>query len=82
VLRRDVPSINTCARFALRQSISKRQMLKVTIDKLTESEVTEVLEYIDIMQSLGHLAGRPNRFDEALVWLIYQSAKRPLTKAN
>ena len=57
-------------------------MLKVMIDRLTESEITEVLEYIDIMKTHGHLSGRPNRFDEALGWLVYRSASRPPTRSN
>lgn len=45
---------------------NKRETLKDKADKLTESEVAEVLEYIAIMQTMNHQATAPEGFYRAL----------------
>jgi hypothetical protein len=52
------------------ESANKRQMLKSKADLLTEAEITEVLDYINIMQSLREQASRPDLFDDELMNLL------------
>ncbi len=49
---------------------TNRQMLKLKADTLTEPEIKEVLDYINIMESLGEQASRPDLFDDELLNLL------------
>ena len=46
------------------------QLLKCKADTLSESELAEVIDYINIMESLREQAGRPDLFDDELVNLL------------
>ena len=47
-----------------------RQQLKFKVDTLTETEISEVLDYINIMESLREQATKPDLFDDELVNLL------------
>jgi hypothetical protein len=47
--------------------IASRQLLKLKADTLTESQVSEVLDYISIMESLSEESKRSDLFDDELV---------------
>jgi hypothetical protein len=49
---------------------TNRQMLKSKADTLTESDLVEVLDYINIMESLREQAKSPDLFDDELVNLL------------
>ncbi|MFY9609154.1 MAG: hypothetical protein WAU45_11150 [Blastocatellia bacterium] len=49
---------------------ASRQALKLKVDTLTETEITEVLDYISIMESLREQATKPDLFDEELMALL------------
>jgi len=49
---------------------TRRQQLKFKVDTLTETEITEVLDYINIMESLREQATKPDLFDDELVNLL------------
>jgi len=49
---------------------TNRQQLKFKVDTLTETEITEVLDYINIMESLREQATKPDLFDDELVNLL------------
>jgi hypothetical protein len=46
------------------------QLLKCKADTLSEAELAEVIDYINIMESLREQAGRPDLFDDELVNLL------------
>ena len=47
--------------------ITKRQVLKHKAESLSEPEIAEVLDYINIMESLRDQASKPDLFDDELV---------------
>ena len=49
------------------ERITSRQALKRKAESLTEAEVSEVLDYINIMESLREQASRPDLFDDELM---------------
>jgi hypothetical protein len=49
---------------------TNRQLLKLKADTLTETEIAEVLDYINIMESLREQATKPDLFDDELVNLL------------
>jgi hypothetical protein len=50
--------------------ITKRQVLKHKAESLTEPEIAEVLDYINIMESLRDQASKPDLFDDELMNLL------------
>jgi hypothetical protein len=46
------------------------QLLKCKADTLSETELAEVIDYINIMESLREQASRPDLFDDELVNLL------------
>ena len=46
------------------------QLLKFKADSLSEAELAEVIDYINIMESLREQASRPDLFDDELVNLL------------
>lgn len=52
------------------ERMTNRQLLKVKADSLTETEITEVLDYISIMESLREQASKPDLFDDELINLL------------
>ena len=49
---------------------TNRQQLKFKVDTLTETEIAEVLDYINIMESMREQATKPDLFDDELVNLL------------
>ena len=49
---------------------ANRQLLKFKADTLTENEIAEVLDYINIMESLREQATNPDLFDDELVNML------------
>lgn len=52
------------------ERITNRQMLKHKADSLSETEIAEVLDYINIMESLRDQASKPDLFDDELMNLL------------
>ena len=52
------------------ERITNCQLLKCKADTLSESELAEVIDYINIMESLREQASRPDLFDDELVNLL------------
>jgi hypothetical protein len=50
--------------------ITNRQVLKHKADSLSEPEIAEVLDYINIMESLREQATKPDLFDDELMNLL------------
>ena len=50
--------------------ITNRQMLRRKADTLSEPEIAEVLDYINIMESLREQANKPDLFDDELMNLL------------
>ena len=50
--------------------ITNRQVLKHKAESLTEPEIAEVLDYINIMESLRDQASKPDLFDDELMNLL------------
>ena len=50
--------------------ITDRQDLKRKAETLTDSEISEVLDYITIMESLREQAGKPDLFDDELMNML------------
>jgi hypothetical protein len=50
--------------------ITNRQTLKRKAETLTDTEISEVLDYINIMESLREQAGRPDLFDDEWMNLL------------
>lgn len=46
------------------------QLLKCKADSLSETELAEVIDYINIMESLREQASRPDLFDDELVNML------------
>ena len=57
----------TTAQKEERGEMTSRQLLLSKADSLSENEVSEVLEYIGIMESLRDLPGRPSASDDSLL---------------
>jgi hypothetical protein len=47
-----------------------RQMLKHKVEAMSDSEVAEVLEYINIMESVNQRVNSPDPFEEAILALL------------
>ena len=52
------------------ERITKRQALKRKAETLSDSDVSEVLDYIHIMESLRDQASNPDLFDDELMNLL------------
>jgi hypothetical protein len=52
------------------EQITSRQALRRKADTLSDSEVAEVLDYINIMESLRDQAIKPDLFDDELMNLL------------
>lgn len=52
------------------ERITNRQMLKHKADSLSDTEIAEVLDYINIMESLRDQASKPDLFDDELMNLL------------
>jgi hypothetical protein len=52
------------------ERITNRQVLKHKADTLSEPEIAEVLDYINIMESLREQANKPDLFDDELMNLL------------
>ncbi|HXU37531.1 MAG TPA: hypothetical protein VN937_14310 [Blastocatellia bacterium] len=50
--------------------ITNRQVLRRKADTLSEPEIAEVLDYINIMESLREQANKPDLFDDELMNLL------------
>ena len=50
--------------------ITNRQVLRRKADTLSEPEIAEVLDYINIMESLREQAGKPDLFDDELMNML------------
>jgi len=50
--------------------ITNRQSLKLKAETLSETEIAEVLDYINIMESLRDQASKPDLFDDELMNLL------------
>src|SRR5215510_9151250 len=50
--------------------ITNRQVLKHKAESLSEPEIAEVLDYINIMESLREQASKPDLFDDELMNLL------------
>ncbi|HSB08157.1 MAG TPA: hypothetical protein VLM38_01490 [Blastocatellia bacterium] len=50
--------------------ITNRQVLKHKAETLSEPEIAEVLDYINIMESLREQASKPDLFDDELMNLL------------
>ena len=49
---------------------SNRQALKSKAETLTEAEILEVLDYINIMESMAEQAVKPDLFDDELMNIL------------
>lgn len=49
---------------------SNRQALKTKAETLTEAEILEVLDYINIMESMAEQAVKPDLFDDELMNIL------------
>jgi hypothetical protein len=52
------------------ERIANRQVLKRKAETLTDAEISEVLDYINIMESLREQASKPDLFDDELMNLL------------
>jgi len=52
------------------ERITNRQVLRYKADSLSETEIAEVLDYINIMESLRDQANKPDLFDDELMNLL------------
>jgi hypothetical protein len=50
-----------------------RQMLKHKVESLNDSEVAEVLEYINIMESVNEQTKSPDPLEEAILGLLLRA---------
>jgi hypothetical protein len=50
-----------------------RQMLKHKVESLNDSEVAEVLEYINIMESVNQQTKSPDPLEEAILGLLLRA---------
>lgn len=66
----------------MKNEITARQLLKHKADQLTDSEAAEVLEYINIMESLGEQASMSNPLDEAFLKLLSEAMRSNATRAG
>jgi len=57
-------------RCAMGDGITNRQALKSKAETLTETELAEVLDYINIMESLREQADKPDLFDDELMTVL------------
>lgn len=60
---------------------NERELLKTKADTLTESEVTEVLEYIAIMQAMRQQSNEPAPFYHALAGVFFKARTRQRGRA-
>jgi hypothetical protein len=65
----------------MNEPLTNRCLLRQKAETLTESEIEEVLDYIQIMQSMTPTADRLNLVDEVMVTL-WREWTRSLTKAE
>ncbi|HJZ68106.1 MAG TPA: hypothetical protein VKF81_08300 [Blastocatellia bacterium] len=52
------------------ERITNRQVLRYKAETLSETEIAEVLDYINIMESLREQANKPDLFDDELMNLL------------
>jgi hypothetical protein len=60
----------TLRRCAMGDRTASRQLLKRKAETLTDAEISEVLDYISIMESLREQANKPDLFDDELMNLL------------
>jgi len=63
----------------MNRALTNRCLLRQKAETLTESEVEEVLDYIQIMQAMSPSANQPNLIDEIMV-ALWREWTRSLTK--
>ena len=54
----------------MRERVTNRQVLRYKADTLSDTEIAEVLDYINIMESLREQANKPDLFDDELMNLL------------
>ena len=59
-----------------------RELLKQKAETLMESEIEEVLEYIEIMETLREQKILPDPLDEVILKLLSESIRDPLTQVR
>jgi hypothetical protein len=59
-----------------------RQLLKLKVENMTDSEVVEVLEYISIMESLNEQANSTDPLEEAILGLLLQAMREEQTSPS
>ncbi len=52
-----------------------RQLLNHKVQTLTDTEVAEVLEYINIMEAVNQQANTPDPLEEAILTLLLESIR-------
>jgi|SRR5215510_3513980 len=57
-------------RCTMGERITNRQVLRYKAETLSETEIAEVLDYINIMESLREQANKPDLFDDELMNLL------------
>src|SRR5215831_5404756 len=62
-------------RWKMGDRISNRQVLRRKAETLTDSEISEVLDYINIMESLREQATKPDLFDDELMNLLVDAVE-------
>jgi hypothetical protein len=62
--------------------MTKRGLLKVKVDALTDAEAAEVLDYINIMQSMKEQSVTSSHDDEALLKLLFKAFGRRRQQAR
>jgi hypothetical protein len=60
----------TLRRCTMGDRTANRQVLKRKAETLTDAEISEVLDYINIMESLREQANKPDLFDDELMNLL------------
>lgn len=66
----------------MKNEMFDRQRLKRKAQTLSDSEVAEVLEYINIMESLRYQSARPDPLDEAILKLLSEATRDFATKSR
>jgi hypothetical protein len=61
--------------------ITNRQVLKRKAETLTDTEISEVLDYINIMESLREQASKPDLFDDELMNLLADALENRRARA-
>jgi hypothetical protein len=65
----------------MQEQLTARQRLAEEIERLTDDEIAEVLEYISIMTSMREEERDPQRFKNELLLLLSQPEQRAVPSA-